>query len=61
MKKTIKKLISFLMVFAIMATFGVVNAGAYEIGDVINYAQPTNIAALINGGLLKWSNTKTKH
>ena len=44
-----KKLISILMAVTIMLSFGAVNVGAYRIGDVINYAQPTDIAALING------------
>lgn len=49
MKNSVKKLVSITMILVLMVAFGAVNAGAYEIGDVINYAQPTNIAALING------------
>ena len=49
MKHTVKKLVSLIMVLVLFIAFGAINAGAYNIGDVINYAQPTNIAALING------------
>lgn len=38
-----------LIVTLIMLLFLVNSVGAYNIGDVINYAQPTNIVASING------------
>lgn len=49
MKKTARKLISIVMAMIILSSFAVIDAGAYRIGDVINYAQPTDIVASING------------
>lgn len=49
MKKTIKKLGTLALIITLLPSLLTVNVNAYRIGDVINYAQPTNIAASING------------
>jgi len=49
MKKILTRIASIVLVFTLVLSFAAINAGAYRIGDVINYAQPTNIVASING------------
>lgn len=49
MKKTVKNLIAKIMIVTFLVSLMVTNVSAYNIGDVINYAQPTNIVASING------------
>ena len=49
MKKTLKKVVASIMSTALVASMSIISAGAYNIGDVINFAQPTDIIATING------------
>lgn len=49
MKKTTKKLIALFCTLVMTLCFITISANAAKVGDVIGYAQPTNIVATING------------
>ncbi len=49
MKTNIRRIIAIISVISLMMTFIPATAGAAGVGDVIGYAKPTNIAAVING------------
>ncbi|MBR6646741.1 MAG: hypothetical protein IKL09_04415 [Clostridia bacterium] len=49
MKNTVKKIIALTCVLVMMIPFITVNVSAARIGDVVGYAQPTDIIATING------------
>jgi hypothetical protein len=47
--KNIKKLVSVICIITLLFSITCINASAAKIGDVINYALPTDIVASING------------
>jgi len=49
MKKTLKKLIALVTMVMMIASVLPLTAGAARVGDVVGYAQPTDIVATING------------